>query len=166
MTEISVKMTANSATLIFKWQTFLRFPRHNFLAPRLFYFFPEAWVSLYLKYPRSTTQGTNIKEGSMDSRAGMARRMMWLIRTKCFSFEKMITFILRRYIRLWWLMSIVFKMLLQWHHHHVFHHSGTSRCATKPSLRLALPQFQGSLVVLRFGSHFMQVVTSLVIQHY
>ena len=85
---------------------------------------------------------------------------------KCFSFEKKFTFILRRYIRLWWLMSIVFKMLLQWHHHHVFHHSGTSRCATKPSLRLALPQFQGSLVVLRFGSHFMQVVTSLAIQHY
>ena len=43
---------------------------------------------------------------------------------KCFSFEKKFTFILRRYIRLWWLMSIVFKMLLQWHHHHVFHTVG------------------------------------------
>ena len=50
--------------------------------------FPEAWVKLYLKYPRSTTQGANIKKTSMDSRAGMARRMMWLIRTKMFLFWK------------------------------------------------------------------------------
>ena len=50
--------------------------------------FPEAWVKLYLKYPRSTTQGANIKKTSMDSRAGMARRRMWLIRTKMFLFWK------------------------------------------------------------------------------
>ena len=52
------------------------------------FIFPVAWVKLNLKYPRSTTQGANIKEGSMDSRTGMARRMMCLIRTKMFLFWK------------------------------------------------------------------------------
>ena len=117
-------MTSNSAKLIFhfKWLTFLRFPRHNFLAPGHFYIFPEALVKLYLKYPRSTTQGANIKEGSMDSRTGMARRMMWLIRTKMFLFWKNDHFHLKKTYSI--MMSIVFNMLLQWPHPHVFHTVG------------------------------------------